>query len=129
MRNIFLEKSYKRCVRETSHRLLSKTTKLRINRSSGSTVWTFMEFVFIVFPIRRLPKQIEIKVLSICFYLIKSFSNNIKSKPQACISASLSQKSLEKSIFRITVLRYSPISIYLSVYLSIYLSIYLSNLT
>ena len=47
--------------------------KIKIKHSSRSTVWTFIRFVFIVCPIWKLPKYIEIKVLTTCFYLTKSF--------------------------------------------------------
>ena len=46
MRNIFLEKPYTKCGRETIPRPFSK--KIKIQYISGSIVYSFMQFVFIV---------------------------------------------------------------------------------
>ena len=44
--------------------------KNKIEHNSGSTVLNFMKFVFIVCPSQGLPKYIETKMLTACFYLI-----------------------------------------------------------
>ena len=44
--------------------------KIKIEHISWSTVWNFMQFAFIVRPSQVLPKYIEIKALTTCFYLI-----------------------------------------------------------
>ena len=48
MRNVSLEKSYTKCGRETRPILFKK--KKKIAYISGSTIWTFIQFVFIVCP-------------------------------------------------------------------------------
>ena len=52
LRNIFLRKSCAKCGREASSRPFVKILKLCI---AGSTVWSLMQFVFIVCPDRGLP--------------------------------------------------------------------------
>ena len=49
MRNVSLEKSYTKCGRETRPRLFKKKIK-KIAYIPGSTIWTFIQFVFIVCP-------------------------------------------------------------------------------
>ena len=66
MRNVFLEKSYKKCGGKTSFRPFSKKGKLRL-------VWSFIQFVFILYSSRRLAKK---KVVTSCFYLIKFFKKS-----------------------------------------------------
>ena len=44
--------------------------KVKIDHISGSTVWNYIRFVFIVGPTRDLPKDVKTKVLSTCFDLI-----------------------------------------------------------
>ena len=46
MRNIFLEKSYAKCVGETIPRPFSK--KIKIEHIAGSIVQSFIQFIFIV---------------------------------------------------------------------------------
>ena len=46
-RNIFVEKSYTKCCLETSPRVFFK--KIKIECISGSVVYSFMQFVFIVY--------------------------------------------------------------------------------
>ena len=49
-------------------------TAFRTMHISGSAVWKFIQFVFIVCPSQGLPKYFDTKkVLTICFYLIKLF--------------------------------------------------------
>ena len=45
---------------------------LKIGDIFGLTVWNFIWFVFIVCPCQRLPKYMEVKVLTSCFSLIYS---------------------------------------------------------
>ena len=52
--------------------------KIKIDYISGSTVWNVIRFVLIVYLSRGLPKYIETKVLTTCFYIIKSFFKKIK---------------------------------------------------
>ena len=64
MRNIFLEKSYAKCVGEARQDPFIKNQ----NWAYGSTVWSVIKFVFIVCPSRGLPKYIKSKLLSTYFY-------------------------------------------------------------
>ena len=68
MRNIFLEKSYTKCDGENSPRHFYENSKL-----NGSTVWHVMQFVFIKFLRRGLPKYTKTNMLITCFYLKWSF--------------------------------------------------------
>ena len=70
MRNIFFEKLYRKCGGETSPRTFSRKSNWA---NLGSTVWDFIQFVFIVCPSRGLPKYIASKMLTTCFYFIKLF--------------------------------------------------------
>ena len=65
MRNIFLENLCTKCGEETSPRSFFKNIK--IEHISGSTVSSFTQCVYIVYPSRGLPKHIETKVLTTCF--------------------------------------------------------------
>ena len=67
MRNIFLEKSYKKCSGEASPRPFYKKSKLSIYLYQQSEM---LKFVFIVCPRHGLLKYIKTKVLTICFYLL-----------------------------------------------------------
>ena len=76
LRNIFLKKSYTKCGWEA---ILFKI--IEIEHISGSAVWNFIQFVFIVYPSRGLLKYIETKVLTTCFYLTwSSFKNKNRSR-------------------------------------------------
>ena len=44
--------------------------KIKIEHISGSTVWNFLQFAFIVCPRQGVPAYVEIKVFITCFYLI-----------------------------------------------------------
>ena len=61
MRNVFPEKLITKCDGEIVPHLLEK---IKIEHISGSTVRSFIQFVFIVCPSRELPKHIETKVLT-----------------------------------------------------------------
>ena len=65
MRNIFLEKPYRKYGGETSPGPLNKKLKLNISLDQQSE-----KLVFIVYPSRGLPKYLKIKVLTNCLYLI-----------------------------------------------------------
>ena len=58
-----------------SFKVASQTLSIifKIQRISGSTVWVFIQFVFIVCPSQGQPKYIETKMLNIYFYYIYSF--------------------------------------------------------
>ena len=58
-RNIFPEKSYTKCGGKTG---LDPFLKKKIERISGSAIWSFIQFVFIVWPCPGLSKYIETKV-------------------------------------------------------------------
>ena len=87
MRQNFWKKFLKNPGRETSPRPFF--WKNQIWAISGSTVWTYMQFVFIVFPSRRLTKYIETKVLTTRFYSIWSFFKN-KKRSRSSLLASFS---------------------------------------
>ena len=54
-----------------------------------STVWIFIQFVFIVWQSWGIPKYIETKVLTTCFYFISNFWKN-KKRSGTCLPASFS---------------------------------------
>ena len=58
-----------------SFKVASQTLSIifKIQRISGSTVWVFIQFVFIVCPSQGQQKYIETKMLNIYFYYIYSF--------------------------------------------------------
>ena len=64
-RNIYFEKPYTKCSRETICRLFSKTSKLRASVNQESNVWYILLYVKL-----RAIKLIENKLQIICFYLI-----------------------------------------------------------
>ena len=64
MRNIFLENSYTKCDTEIIF------LKIKIEHISGSTVESFIQFVFNGCQSRGISKFIETKVEPTCFYLI-----------------------------------------------------------
>ena len=70
MRNMFPDKTYTKCGGKTSPRLLSKN-------QNWAYLWMnslkYIKFVFIVYPSQGLPKYINTKVLTPCFYFIYSF--------------------------------------------------------
>ena len=71
IRNILLKNQGKNVV-ETLVRDLFKKTKIK--HISGSAVWNFTQFIFIVYPSRRLSEYIESKLLTIkLFFHIKLF--------------------------------------------------------
>ena len=67
MRNIFLEKLYKKCAGEASSRPFYKKSESSISLDQQSEM---LQFVFIVCPSQGLPKYIKTKVLSACFYFV-----------------------------------------------------------
>ena len=71
MRNIFVEKPCTKWGGETSLRPFFKKNK--IQHSSGSTVWYYIQFDFIVRLSRVLPKHTQTKALNTCFYFTQSF--------------------------------------------------------
>ena len=76
MRNVFVEKSYTKCAGESIPRPLSK--KMKIKNISGSIVESIQQFLFYCMLIRELSKYSEIRLQTICFYLIQSFSKKQK---------------------------------------------------
>ena len=65
MRNIFLQKSYRKWGRKASPRPFHEKSKLHISLDQQSEM-----FVFIVCPSRGLTKYIKTKVLTTCCYLM-----------------------------------------------------------
>ena len=80
MTSISLEQSFRRCEGESNFRLFFKKLNLSIFLGQHSEV---SQFVFIVYRSQRLPKHIETKVLTICFYFNKAF---LKIKKRSAIS-------------------------------------------
>ena len=80
MRNIFLEKSYK-CRGETSRRPFFEKSKLSISLEQQSEM--LIQFIFIACPCRGLPKSIETKVLTTCFYVKALYKAFLKSKKKS----------------------------------------------
>ena len=72
MRNIFLEKSCRKCVEEVSPK------KIKIEHIPGLTVWNVIKFVFILYPSWSLIIYIKSKLLDTWFYLIESFFQKTK---------------------------------------------------
>ena len=71
MKNIFHEKLYSKCVGEVSPGSFHKKPKLSISLDQQSE--NVIKFVLIVCPIRRLPKYIITKVLTLAFILHEWF--------------------------------------------------------
>ena len=68
MRNIFLEKSYAKCGRETIPRLFSKKSKVSIYLDQKSAV---LYSLFLLYDnLRANRKNIETRLQTTCFYLI-----------------------------------------------------------
>ena len=67
MRNILLEKLYVKYGGETGPRPFSKIKNLSISLVNRLK---FIQFVLIVCPSRRLPNDVNIKVVTTCFYFI-----------------------------------------------------------
>ena len=44
--------------------------KIKIDHTSGSTVWYFLQFAFVVCPSQGLPKYIKTKVHGTCFFYL-----------------------------------------------------------
>ena len=78
MKNIFLQKLCTKYGGENSSRLFLKKRK-KNGHISASAVWNFIQFAFVVYSSWGLPKYIESKVLTTCFYLLHTnFFQNIK---------------------------------------------------
>ena len=75
MRNIFLEKSYTKCGRETSPRPFSEKLKLTISLDQWPK---FCTVCFYCMASSGLSKYIEAKLQATCFHLILSFLQNRK---------------------------------------------------
>ena len=73
MKNIIVEKSYTKCAGESIPRPLSK--KMKIKNISGSIVESILFYCMLI---RELSKYSEIRLQTICFYLIQSFSKKQK---------------------------------------------------
>ena len=84
MENLFHEKPYKKLVGKT---VPNSFNKIKIEHISRSTAWHFIQFVFVVYPSQGLPKYIETKELTTCFYLIESFLKS-KRRPGTTLLAS-----------------------------------------
>ena len=69
MRNIFFEKSSIKCGGETSPRPFSKKSKLSISLDQQSEIF-YSLFLLYVQASQGLPKYMENKVLTFCFYHI-----------------------------------------------------------
>ena len=67
MRNIFLEKSCKKCGGKTIHRPIFKKAKLSISLDRESKI---LQICFILCPNQGPPKYIKNKVFNTLFYLI-----------------------------------------------------------
>ena len=66
--NIFFVKNH---VQNVVEKLVSDhISKVEIKNISGSTIWSSIQFVFIVCPSRGLQKHIETTVLTTCFNFI-----------------------------------------------------------
>ena len=70
MRNIFPEKSYIKCGRETIPRTFSKKSKLSTSLNQYSKVlYSYISYIYCL-PSWGLSKVIKTKLQTICFYLI-----------------------------------------------------------
>ena len=58
--------------------VLDRFLKIKIEHTSGSTVWNVVQFVFIACPSRGLPKYVKTKLLTTCFYLKNFFKKKQK---------------------------------------------------
>ena len=66
MRNISLGKPYTKCGGDTIPRPFSKKSELDISLDQQPN---FIQFAFIICQVKRLPKYIETKLQTTCFYL------------------------------------------------------------
>ena len=57
--------------------------KIKIEYISGTTVGNVIQFIFIACPCRGLPKSIETKVLTTCFYVKALYKAFLKSKKKS----------------------------------------------
>ena len=70
IRNIFLERSHTKCGGVTSLRLFSE--KIEIENISGSIVWSFIQFVFVVSQDEDYQNILKLSCRCTCFYLLLS---------------------------------------------------------
>ena len=100
LRNIFLEKSYTKCVGETISRSFSK--KIKIEHISGSIFWSFIYFVFTVCQVKDYQKWLKLSCRPFVFTSYKAFLKNKKksgTSPPASFSAWFFRKIICLVIF------------------------------
>ena len=71
MRNIFLEKPYIKCGEKL---VLDLFLKIEIEHISGSTLWSFTQFVFIVCQVKDYRNILKLRCRALAFISYKTFS-------------------------------------------------------
>ena len=89
IRNIFLEKSYTKCSEETNP---------FISKNWGSTVWNFIQFIFLYVQVEDYQNILNPRCLQYVFITHKSFLKN-KKRAGTSFPASFSVRFLRKNVF------------------------------
>ena len=70
IRNLFLEKLYRKYVEDASLRPFNNKSKLGMSLDQESEI--LLKFVFVVCVSQGLPTYVKTKVMTTCFYLLQS---------------------------------------------------------